>query len=219
MKLFGLQTGKWVNKVLNIDEPYYHYSSREEYYRSLFREGDLKSLYNLLDKNLIIPTLTNATIKFRDIEFGTALADVLENLGSPRYIINNKELGDTHQVLFYKFTLGGYRAIAQLHFLHNFFFYASYTFKELNNASLQKIEEVLSTRYFSGLERNGLSSQVVADADNNRIFIKKGLYLSVKFVSGNRKFHDDVLQLMRSKERKRQKMEKQHRKSWQVSQQ
>jgi hypothetical protein len=217
MKLFGSRTGRWFNKFFKIEDTYYYYSSKEEYYKSLFREADMKSLYVLLDKNLHPPVIANPAIKFRDIEFGAALSDVLKKLGSPRYKINNSQGIETHQVFFYKFKMGGYRTVAQLHFLNNFFFYANYTFKDLNNANLKKIEEVLENKYFNTVEGNGLGDQVVADTDNNRLFVNKGLYLTIKYVSGNRKFHDDVIHQMQTRQEKKQQAEKRQHESLQGS--
>lgn len=217
MKLFGNRPTNFVNKLLGIDETYYYYNSREEYYRSLFREDNLKMLYKLVDKNLPTQVTTNQAIKFRDIEFGTTMDEVQKILGTPRYKINNNQKVDNHQVLFYKFKMGGYRAISQLHFLGGYLFYSSYIFKELNTASLKKIEEVLDSKYFSSISGDVLTGGVVADAENNRLFINKGLYLTIKYVSGNRKFHDDLIKQLQARKEKKQSVEKQQFQSLQGS--
>ncbi len=213
MKIFGIRPASLMKKLLRAEHTYYYYSSREEYYKSLFREENLKNIYKLVDKNLKTPFISNQAIKFRDIPFGTPLNDVQKTLGTPRYKINNSKRVENHQVIFYKFKLGGYRAVAQLHFLDNFFFYGSYTFKELNTASLRKIETVLDNKYFSSIDREMHTEEVVADADNNRLFVKKGLYLTIKYVSGDRKFHDTVVDQLQLKRERKQQSEKQHHES------
>ena len=213
MKLFGVQTGGWANKIFKTGDTYYYYSSREEYYKSIFHEADMKSLYLLVDMNVQIPVITNTKIKFREIEFGTARAEVVKILGSPRYKIINQKYSGAHQVLFYKFEMGGFRTVTQLHFLNNFFFYASYTFKDLNKTSLAKVEEVLNSKYFGNKDGKELSGLAVADTENNRLFVTKGLYLTVKYVSGNQKIHDDIVRLMHTRQEKNRHSERQQQES------
>ena len=217
MKLFGLRPTRFINKLFKIEDTYYYYSSREEYYKSLFREDNLKMLYKLVDKNLPTPVITDQKIKFRDIEFGTTISEVQKKMGSPRYKINNCQKIENHQILFYKFKMGGYRTITQLHFLSDFFFYGSYVFKDLNMANLRKIEEVLDNKYFSSIDHDAFTSEMVADTDNNRLFVNKGLYLTIKYVSGNRKFHDDVILQMQIKQEKKLQAEKRQHESLQGS--
>ena len=213
MKLFRFRPARLVNKLFNIEDTYYYYSSREEYYKSLFREDNLKTLYKLIDKNISTPIITHQKIQFRDIEFGTTISEVQKKLGPPRYKIDNSKKVENHQALFYKFKMGAYRAVTQLHFLDDFFFYGSYVFKDLNTANLKKIEAVLDSKYFSSIDSDTLTSEVVADDDNNRLFVNKGLYLTIKYVSGNRKFHDDVIRQMQVKQDKKQHAEKRQHES------
>ncbi len=203
MGLTRFTPGRLLDKFFKSSNTYYYYSSKEEYYKSLFREESSKGLINLFWHSDTTPRVDHIRIKFRDIEFNTPYAEVVQKLGKPRFVFDNTRRIANHKVIFYKFNIGGYKVISQLHFLKDMFFYGSYTFKDVNTPSLKKIEHILNVKYFSLADAHPNDNSVI-DAEGNCLIIKRGMYLTIKYISGNEVFANSIQNQFQAKQETRQ---------------
>ncbi len=187
------------------DYAYNYYNSKEDYYRSLLRDDNISRLSSLLAEQQKAIHNSEIQVKFRKIAFGTFINQVIKKLGKPRFAIDNQKYLKGHQVLFYRFQIDSFKTIAQLHFLNGYFFYAKYTFRNLNSSELKKVVSILKSKYFYQPQFDENITKV-KDKDNNVISLEKSLYLNIKYISGNSDFTEYLnQQFLKQLEKRKEK--------------
>jgi hypothetical protein len=163
---------------------YRNYQNRDDFYQNLFREDTLERL-SLLFQNQNSATQDNTlSVCFRNIPFNCDEKQVINRLGKPRYQIDNEDKITGHKVFFYRTGLYHFRAICQLHFLHNHFFLGKYTFRNTSPDHINNVLSVLQQKYFSSTPCDNKLSRI-KDREGNAILLEKSLHLNVCYVSGN----------------------------------
>lgn len=163
---------------------YKNYRSRDDFYHNLLREDTLERLALLFKNQREAPLNNDLSICFRNITFGTDERLVTSKLGKARYVIDNSDRIPSHKVLFYRTGLHHFRAVCQLHFLHDHFFFGKYTFRNTTPASINNVLTVLQHKYFYDSALDGKISSV-SDKQGNAIVLEKSLHLNVSYISGD----------------------------------
>jgi hypothetical protein len=177
---------------------YKNYRSRDDFYHNLLREDTLERLILLFSNQheaLVNPSIS---ICFRNIPFGSDERYATAKLGKARYIIDNSEKIPTHRILFYRTGLHHFRAVCQLHFLHDQFFFGKYTFRNTTPSSINNVLTVLQHKYFNDSAfQQKISS--VRDQDGNALVLEKSLHLNVCYISGDASFPGFIHELVDKK--------------------
>ena len=182
---------------------YNGYGDREDYYQNLLTERSAESLLHWLTLKEEAVFNPDIQLKFRDIDFRATTRDIRKQLGKPRFTIKNPQV-DHHEVYFYRFRLGRLHSVAAIHFFENEFFLATHTFRQLNAQNYQQVLQVLANKYgvVSLPEDMG-----VKDRHGNTIVVADGLYLTVKYISGDPYFLNRITQLCEQKKQYKQRRE------------
>jgi len=178
---------------------YKNYQNREDFYQNLFREDTLERLSRLFKNQDSAPQNNALSICFRDIPFNCEAKQIIDRLGKPRYQINNEHKISGHKVFFYRTGLYHFRAICQLHFLHDHFFLGKYTFRNTSPDNINNVLSVLQHKYFSSIPHDNKLSRI-KDAEGNAIMLEKSLHLNVRYVSGNPQY-PQLIQKISNKKR------------------
>ena len=186
------------------DYGYGGYGDREDYYQNLFTDRSISSLLHWVSLKEEAVCNPHIQLAFRGIHFGASKKDMHKKLGKPRFIIQNPQLAQ-HEVFFYRFSINRLHSIAALHFLENEFFMASHTFKQISTKNYQRVLEALTSKY--GVMLTDCET-AVKDPQNHLVSVNPGLYLSVRYVSGQPHIADCLTQLLKEKESIKQLQEK-----------
>lgn len=163
---------------------YKNYQNREDFYQNLFRDDTLERLSLLFQHRDSALQTDSLSISFRNISFNSDDKQIIKRLGKPRYQIDNHHKIPGHKVFFYRTGLHHFRAICQLHFLHNHFFLGKYTFRNTSQNNINSVLSVLQKKYFSSVPHNNKLSRI-KDHEGNLIILEKSLHLNVCYLSGN----------------------------------
>lgn len=166
---------------------YKNYRSRDDFYHNLLREDTPERLTLLFENQREARLSPDLSICFRNIPFGADEKTVFSKLGKARYHIDNSEKIPGHQVYFYRTGLYHFRAICQLHFLDDRFFFGKYTFRNTAPDCINNILLVLKEKYFHASPIEGKLSKV-KDGEGNAVILEKSLHLNVCYVSGDPRF-------------------------------
>jgi hypothetical protein len=186
---------------LRTDHAHYRgYYDREYFYRNLVQEVTADHLLQLWDKAPGESQHTTQTVIFRKIAFGLSPAEVDKMLGKSRYVFKNPGIRG-HAVRFYKLSLYGHRTRVQLHFLNGRFFYARYLFRECSPSFSATLFQALSEKYLT-VPQTEQKKLFFHDHEGNRLMAEQGLYLSIRYVSGEDDFARQLRQLQKEQNRK-----------------
>lgn len=163
---------------------YRNYQSREDYYHNLVREDSLNRLQLVFSRQQKACINADLHIQFRDIPFESSEKWITKRMGKARFEYDNSHCIKTHKILFYRTGISHFRAISQLHFLEDRFFFAKYIFRHTDSRDLNSILSVLQRKYFNTKQFADKISQV-KDASHNTIMVEKSLHLNVGYLSGN----------------------------------
>ena len=162
----------------------YYSINRKDYYERLVLPKDISFFSRIFQsKNTALPS--SLPVAFRELKFGDSPKIVSRKLKLPRYIIEN--YGIASQIYFYKETINHHRAIIQLHFLHEEFFCACYTFRHESNGEQIRIKKMLFEKY-ARLNGNTFEKcNALIDSLGNIIFIYDNITLNIFYLWGNEK--------------------------------
>jgi hypothetical protein len=173
-------------RSLPIVSPKYYYS-KKEYYHDLITPYTIVDLIRHLNNEEQNFIDTTKKVRFKEVEFGSTLEEIISQLGKPRHIINNKYNNSiNHSVLFYKERIGKFHAVSQLHLINNKFHLGVHLFNNLEPQDIKGLEEILLLKYLNGNEAFDLKKISFRDNDNNRIELKKEVHTSISYISGNK---------------------------------
>ena len=179
---------------------YNSYDNREGYYQNLLTERSGEVLLHWLDRSNKAVVNARVTVGFRNIDFRSSPREVRNQLGKPRFVIDNSQVAN-HEIHFYRFRAAHLQSVAALHFLDHQFFMATHTFRHLTTRNYRQIVEVLTTKY-------GLlpppESVAVKDQRGNTVLMIDGLGLIVKYISGHPSFPARIGELLEEKNRRQQ---------------
>jgi hypothetical protein len=173
-------------RSLPIVSPKYYYS-KEEYYNDLITPHTIVDLMRHLNNEEQDFISTTKKVRFKEVEFGNTLEEIITQLGKPRHIITNKYNNSiTHSILFYKERIGKFQAVSQLHLINNKFYLGVHLFNDLEPKDVKDLEEILLLKYLNGNEGCDLKRISFRDNDDNRIELKKEVHTSISYISGNK---------------------------------
>ena len=173
---------------------YYSVSRNEYYERFAFPNNPSFFTQIFQSKNTVLPS--NIPIAFRELHFGDKPEIVSSKFGMPRYILENR--GISSQIFFYKEKINQHLVITQLHFLHEEFFCASYTFRDDNNAERVVIKKMIFEKYAN---MNGTTFETcnsLFDNSGNHICIFDNVFLHILYLWGDEKVKRAVSGSIRS---------------------
>lgn len=197
-------------KLIKSPSPKLNSSGRftsEEYYGLFYAPKSLKEMERILSSQVKSKVFTSTEIAFNQIPFEATLKDTLRQLGKPLYRINNNRNINSHEIIFYRFDLGGFRVTAQLHFLSNYFFLGQYFYNGLTLDKIAEIEGILSEKYIPGTTAQ-LNNILITDMRNNRIEICEDSHGLVQYISGNTQFLEKIRQEIKQVSEKRVLLER-----------
>lgn len=171
---------------------------KEEYYmdRLLLPNADLMS--HLFEPN-VKTVYTTTQIDYEKNIFGCSEISLIKNLGSPDYILNLDNEKHNYSVLFHKNKFEKHRILRQEHFVDNVFFYACDTYKPLGNTNEQEIICSVLQEYSRKNDYAENNSITLCDILNNKIVIKKDVYLRVHYLKGMYPFKNIPSELLKNK--------------------
>jgi hypothetical protein len=167
-----------------------NYSGRftiEEYYGQFYSPKSLKELDRIINNREKRIVEAKEIISFKQIPFDATIKQTLKLFGKPLYRTKNETQVPGHQIYFYRYDMGGYKVVAQLHFLEDTFFMGQYLFTDLESEKFVNIKEVLAQKYLSD-DSLKLGDVVMRDGKNNRIEIDDDSYSIIYYISGNPKY-------------------------------
>jgi hypothetical protein len=178
----------------------------EEYYGQFYSPKSLKELDRIINnrEKKIVPA--KEVISFKQIPFDATIKQTQKIFGKPLYRTKNETVVPGHQIYFYRYDMGGYKVVAQLHFMDNTFFLGQYLFTDLESEKFVNIKEVLAQKYLSdsGLR---LGDIIMRDENNNRIEVDDDSYSIIYYISGNPKYSNILKQQIELKKEMSMKVE------------
>lgn len=187
MKLFNIQLNKPKQASNGNDYLHYDYAG---FYRDLNQLNHLNEVYLLLTKDSEDSVLTEHPVRFRGLPFDATVDSVKEQMGNPAYAFKNDKHINGHTVLFYRLNLEGYFVVAQLHFLDDSFFYASYMFQRYTTQDVRFIKKALCSKYFDQPQPERIVH--FADEQKNQLFLTQKLYFCIHYISGNQRVTQNI---------------------------
>jgi hypothetical protein len=183
----SLMFGKKLSDIFFRKPNYNGRFTLEEYYGQFYSPKTIKELDRLInnrDKRIVA---ARDVISFKQIPFDATIKQTLKLFGKPLYRTKNETMVPGHQIYFYRCDMGGYKVVAQLHFLDNTFFLGQYLFTDLESDKFVNIKEVLAQKYLSDSTLK-LGDVVMRDENNNRIEVDDDSYSIIYYISGNPKY-------------------------------
>lgn len=183
-------------KLLNFIFGNPNYTGRytiDEYYGQFYTPKTLKEVDRIINNREKRIVQAKENISFKQVEFDSTIKQTLKKFGKPLYRTQNGTQIPGHEIIFYRYDMGGYKVIAQLHFMNNTFFMGQYLFTDLESEKFTNIKEVLGNKYLSDTSVR-LGDIVIRDADNNRIEIDDDSYSIIYYISGNPKYAEILKQ-------------------------
>ncbi len=175
-----------------------NYQGKEDYYQNLIREDSTSRFLEVYARQTEAFTNPGLCIRFRNLPFGISAGEVVNLMGKPRYEYDNDRRITSHKIFFYRTGLSHFRAVSQLHFINDQFFYAKYSFRNYDTENLENVLSALKDKYFYTKQFTDKISQV-KDEDKNTVMVEKSIHLGIAYLSGNPYFYQFINGLERSK--------------------
>lgn len=156
---------------------------KDDYYRDRLLLPD-ENLSNQLFEPNVKTISTTTQIDYEKNIFGCSEFSLIKNLGSPDYILNLDNEKYNYSVLFHKEKFEKHRILRQTHFIDNVFFYACDTYQALSKEDERVIIFGILQKYSCLSDYTENSFITLCDLVNNKIVIRKDVYLRVHYLKG-----------------------------------
>ncbi|KAA9327354.1 hypothetical protein [Adhaeribacter soli] len=196
-------------KLLNFIFGNANYTGRytiDEYYGQFYTPKTLKEVDRIINNRGKRFVTAQEEISFKQVAFDSTIRQTLRKFGKPLYRTKNGMQIPGHEIIFYRYDMGGYKVIAQLHFMNNTFFMGQYLFTDLESEKFTNIKAVLGQKYLADPSVK-LGDIVIRDQRNNRIEVDDDSYSIIYYISGNPKYADILKQQVALKEEMNAKVE------------
>ena len=180
-----------MNKLLKYRIlPYSRYGSlyqeRESYYRSFITEYDLDFTHHVLTEEHQAPFVTKTLISPQDIPFGATPRVVISKTGTPSFEVRDSNDLKDHKILFYHIRLLQEKVLIQFHFIEDFFYYCQLSFLAFTGKTNELLADSIRAKYGYPGNIARQDQVVIRDTCDNKIVIEQGVYLTVRYVTGDR---------------------------------
>jgi hypothetical protein len=174
------------SKNINTISKYYRNDSYGDKYYDIVQKTSFKRIMDYRSSPLESALYTNNKIKFKNLELGCNIKDVIRLWGKPIFKIDHNYQNITHLTLHYKFQQSNFKTKVTLYFIDNLLFCGQFFFKNMNS-----MEEILNTINAKYLNHQKLDENFcIIDAENNIIKADVNFSITLNYISGDQYFTD-----------------------------